>query len=139
MSFGRATPQVVIWCSRKMIETRDAVGAKQEQPAIEKPVCESRARVLPKRSWPPSTHSLTRMIHERFCCNRRCLTQARRARLAGKARRARVDLVHLVCLVCSVYLVRFVYLVYLVYLVCLVFLLRYLMRPEMILPVLSLA
>ena len=26
------------------------------------------------------------IIHERFCCNRRSLTQARRARLAGKAR-----------------------------------------------------
>jgi hypothetical protein len=24
-------------------------------------------------------HSLTRIIHERFCCKRRCLTQARRA------------------------------------------------------------
>jgi len=31
---------------------------------------------------------LTRIIHEHFCCNRRCLTQARRARLAGKARQA---------------------------------------------------
>jgi len=30
--------------------------------------------------------SRARIIHERFCCNRRCLTQARRARLAGKAR-----------------------------------------------------
>jgi hypothetical protein len=34
-----------------------------------------------------------------FWRNRRCLTQARGARLAGKARRARVDVVHLVCLV----------------------------------------
>jgi len=33
-------------------------------------------------------HYPARIIHERFCCNRRCLTQARRARLAGKARQA---------------------------------------------------
>ena len=31
-----------------------------------------------------SPRNLARMIHERFCCNRRCLTQARRARLAEK-------------------------------------------------------
>jgi len=29
---------------------------------------------------------MTRIIHERFCCNRQCLTQARRAGRAGKAR-----------------------------------------------------
>ena len=33
--------------------------------------------------------ALTRIIHEHFCCNRRCRTQARRARLAGKARQAK--------------------------------------------------
>ena len=32
---------------------------------------------------------LAHIIHERFCYNRRSLTQARRARLAGKARQAR--------------------------------------------------
>ena len=31
---------------------------------------------------------LAHIIHERFCYNRRCLTQARRARLTGKARQA---------------------------------------------------
>ena len=49
------------------------------------------------------------------------------ARRAGRARLARGRSVNLVCLVCLVHLVH------LVYLVCLVFLLRYLMRPEMIL------
>ena len=34
----------------------------------------------------PYHRDLARMIHERFCCNRRSLTQARRAGLAGKAR-----------------------------------------------------
>jgi len=33
-------------------------------------------------------HYPARIIHERFCCNRRSLTQAGRARLAGKARLA---------------------------------------------------
>ena len=42
------------------------------------------------------SHELTRIILERFCCNRRCLTHARRAG------RGRVNLVHLVYLVCLV-------------------------------------
>jgi hypothetical protein len=33
-------------------------------------------------------HYSARIIHERFCCNRQSLTQARRARRAGKARLA---------------------------------------------------
>jgi hypothetical protein len=49
--------------------------------------------------WHYSDRLLARIIHEGFYCNRRCLTQARRARLAG---RRRVDLVHLVYLVCLV-------------------------------------
>ena len=35
---------------------------------------------------------LAHIIHERFCYNRRSLTQARRARLAGKARQAETAL-----------------------------------------------
>jgi len=46
-------------------------------------------RIQPANSSVIVVSVLTRIIHELFCCNRRSLTQARRARLAGKTGRAR--------------------------------------------------
>ena len=42
-------------------------------------------RTLPENFFVIVVSVLTHIIHQHFCCNRRCLTQARRERLTVKA------------------------------------------------------